>query len=371
MPDKIPSVVTAIVSDLHLGAFSEADVARAPEVRERLLEALSGADRVVLLGDLLELRERALPDLLGLVRPFFEAMGHATGGRRVVLVPGNHDHPLAEPWLVRRRLDAGDLAPQSVWPVEHDDGVAGRIAAWMPDTEVSLAYPGVWLRPDVYAIHGHYLDLHLTVPRLESIAAAVMGRITGLGRDCRSAADYEAVLAPIYTLHFSLAQSMSPDVLRRSGTFSRSVWNRANGGAAGRGLARFLLGRVTIPGAVAALNRAGLGPFHPDISGEELRRSGLRAMARVVEGLGVNAEHVIFGHTHRAGPLPADVSADWTLPGGTRLWNSGSWYYERAFLGEDPLHSPYWPGNVVRLGDDGPPVIENVLHDAALPVPAL
>ena len=30
-----------------------------------------------------------------------------------------------------------------------------------------LAYPGVWLRPDVYATHGHYVDLHITVPSFE------------------------------------------------------------------------------------------------------------------------------------------------------------------------------------------------------------
>lgn len=49
---------TAIVSDLHLGTTSGADVARRPDVFERLAAALSEADRVVVLGDLLELRER-------------------------------------------------------------------------------------------------------------------------------------------------------------------------------------------------------------------------------------------------------------------------------------------------------------------------
>ena len=69
---------------------------------------------------------------------------------------------------------------------------------------------------------------------------------------------------------------------------------------------RFLLGRVTIPGAVAALNGLGLGPFRATLTGEELRRSGLLAMARVAEVLAPGAEHVIFGHTHRPGPLPDD-----------------------------------------------------------------
>ena len=39
-----------------------------------------------------------------------------------------------------------------------------------------VAYPGVWLREDVYALHGHYSDLHATVPTFERIAAGAMAR---------------------------------------------------------------------------------------------------------------------------------------------------------------------------------------------------
>ena len=51
-------MLTAIVSDLHLGMKAGTDIALRPPVRERLAQALEGADRIVLLGDLLELRER-------------------------------------------------------------------------------------------------------------------------------------------------------------------------------------------------------------------------------------------------------------------------------------------------------------------------
>ncbi len=64
----------------------------------------------------------------------------------MVLVPGNHDHGLAAPWLTRLRLDGGALGPEAEWPVEPGDGAAGRLAAWMPDVELRLAYPGLWLR---------------------------------------------------------------------------------------------------------------------------------------------------------------------------------------------------------------------------------
>ena len=55
---------TAVVSDLHLGALGGADVTRDPGVRERLVDAVSGYDRVVLLGDAPELRERPLAKAL-------------------------------------------------------------------------------------------------------------------------------------------------------------------------------------------------------------------------------------------------------------------------------------------------------------------
>ena len=48
---------------------------------------------------MLELREKPLAATLEAARPFFEDLGEAMAGRHVVLVPGNHDHRLAEPLL--------------------------------------------------------------------------------------------------------------------------------------------------------------------------------------------------------------------------------------------------------------------------------
>jgi predicted phosphodiesterase len=366
---------TAVVSDLHLGGLADTDVARREKPLAALVDAVSDADRLVLLGDIVELRERPLAQALEVSRPVLEALGRAMAGRQVVIVPGNHDHAFAEPWLARLRLASEELPAEAEWPVERGDGAAGRISEWMPDVEVTLAYPGLRLREDVYATHGHYLDLHLTIPRLESIAASAMGRLTKLGREAGSAADYETILAPLYAFYAGLAQGASAAALARGSHFSRTVWQRASDGRAadapvaavpaGRERAaaaatRFLLGRVTIPGAVAALNVAGLGPFRATLTGEELRRSGLEAMARVAEALAPGTPHVVFGHTHRPGPLPADDVTEWTLQSGTRLWNSGSWLHEGVFVrtGQD---SPYWPGTVLTVEDEGPPGVRNVL----------
>jgi hypothetical protein len=365
--ETIRRVRAAIVSDLHLGtAEPGADVARSGEPLERLAEAVSRADTVVLLGDVLELREGPVAGVLDLVRPVFERLGAAAAGKRMVLVPGNHDHELAEPFLARARLESSHLEPATEWPVTPADGTAGRLAEWMPEVELALAYPGMWVREDVYAIHGHYLDVHLTVPRLESIAASAMGRVTGRGRAGRAPEDYEAVLGPMYGFFYRFAQHGESDSLRRRGTLSRRVWSRLNGGAGSR-LGRFALGRLTIPGAVAVLNRAGLGPFQSRLTGETLRQAGLRAMATVADGLDVDAAHVVFGHTHRAGPLPRDDPSEWRTPHGARLWNSGSWLKENVLIGGGGPNHPYWPGTVVQIPEEGDPEIVNVLRDVRLP----
>ena len=356
------AVRTIVVSDLHLGVEARADVARLPAARERLFEALASADRVVFLGDLIELRELPLRNLLSRVQPFFEAAAEQLAGKRVTLVPGNHDHALAEPYLLRWRLDGASEANDLEWPVEQGDGIAGRLAEWLPGAELSLAYPGLALRPDVFLTHGHYLDMHLTVPRLETLAAVGLARLTRRDTEFRSVSDYEAVLSPLYAFHHGLAQSASPKA--QTGSMSRVVWKRATD-PEGPALARFLIGRLTIPGAVALLNRLGLGPFSSVLTGEELRRSGLRAMTEAVRGLGVEADHVVFGHTHRAGPLPGDDVAEWQLPGGTTLMNTGCWVHERVFLGSRGRKSPYWPGTVVEVGPDGPPRLRNLLGDYA------
>jgi hypothetical protein len=349
-------VTTLVVSDLHLGSRAGIDLLRRPQAREALLGALDGVQRLVLLGDALELRQGPLREALAVARPLFAALGAALGPEgEIVIVPGNHDHALVAPWLERRRRDGTPpplgLAEPSTWT--EDDAMAALAAAAAP-ARLTLAYPGVWLRDDVWATHGHYLDRHITVPTIERLSAGAMGRIVGpLPDDGVVPDDYEAALAPIYAWSYTLAQHAREDA---TGTYGLSLraW-RAIAGDGHRPLRRRTLAAL-FPLTVAAVNRAGLGPVRADVSGAELGRAGVRAMGEAVDRLGVPAAHVLFGHTHRAGPRPGDAPADWTSPGGVALHNSGCWVYEHQFLdGVQPYASPYWPGVALRVGDAGPP----------------
>lgn len=360
-------MATAIVSDLHLGTVSGADLARRPPALERLLAVAEQADRLVVLGDLLELRERPIAAVLEDVADVLAAIGDVTAGKQVVLIPGNHDHQLVAPALEQARLASAEPLPVAAEYAPRPGDLADRVAALMPRSELTVAYPGIWLRDDVYATHGHYLDAHLTVPRVECLVAAAVERFgTRLGADGpRSAADYEAIFAPMYALSHAIAQNARAHPATRRNNLSRDVWTLATGGNGGSTAAKLrgaLVGHAAIPAAVAAINATGFGPFKPDLSGKELGRAGLAAIGEVVDRLGIDARHVIFGHTHRAGPLPADAEHDgWLLATGAQLTNTGSWVHEAVFIDGDGAANPYWPGRVAWLEESGPPQLTAAL----------
>jgi hypothetical protein len=81
----------------------------------------------------------------------------------------------------------------------------------------------------------------------------------------------------------------------------------------------------------------------------------------VVARLGIDARHVVFGHTHRAGPLPDDDTNEWRLAGGARLINTGCWVYESMYLDRD-WGNPYWPGPAVELESGGEPRLRRLLE---------
>jgi hypothetical protein len=339
---------TAIVSDLHLGVASDEDVARDREVRRRLLEEVAGADRLVLLGDVVELRNLPVGPSLARARPFFEELGEAIGGAETILVPGNHDHRLAEPLLDALSIDGAPLG------LEHrraaDAGPAALIDSWLGAARLQIAYPGIWLREDVYATHGHYMDVHLTLPRAECVAAATMVRLSGpLPRDA-TPADYEKVLRPLYGFAYGLAQVL-PIKRRRNGPFERA-WEVLAGEERRRTLGTGAA-RAGFPVAIRGLNGLLRADFEPDVRSQAIFRSGVEAAIEMAARLGVDDAHVITGHTHRGGPLPDEP--EWPLRRGGRLHNTGSWVFSSAFHQPGTPPNSYWPGTVTWLEGNEPP----------------
>jgi hypothetical protein len=314
------------------------------------------ADRLVLLGDVIELRRGARRDALAGARgPLLAITAALPPDAELVFVAGNHDHGLIADALAAR---------DPTVPLGLAAGLPLELGSPVPELgpeRLRVAYPGVWLRDDVWATHGHYADRHTTVPMFERIGAGVMARI---GREDPDGAvraeDYEAALAPLYAWIDARAEWGGPGG-RRDGA-SAGAWSALTGSRARRGLRGRALA-AGFPLAIAGLNRAGVGPLDTDLSSAALRRGPLSAIGEVTRRLGVSAAHVVFGHTHRAGPLDGDDPAEWRTPSGIRLTNTGCWTRETTFLGRDPARSPYRAGFAVWVEDEPgrPPELVNLL----------
>ena len=155
------------------------------------------------------------------------------------------------------------------------------------------------------------------------------------------------MVRPVYELAYRMAQSPRGRRLLRPGTSARA-WERLGDPSPAAAAA--------VRATVALLNAAGLGPLSADLSGAELRRAALRGMCEALRRLGIEAPHVVFGHTHRSGPHERDEGWD-------GLVNAGSWILEPRFLGERPRESPYWPGHCVLLDDEGPPRLRRLVDE--------
>ncbi len=369
---------TLVVSDLHVGSMKHADLLRRPELREPLLEAVQSVDRLVILGDGVELRDRPKRDIAELAVPVFEDLGRALGpGGELILVGGNHDHGLVAGWIDGRLETerSGFLGLEQRLEPREGGPLAEALAQAAAPARTSLAYPGVWLRDDILALHGHYADLHTTVPTFERLATGAMARwVIDLPEQHATPDDYEAVLAPMYAWMAALTQRSERAVLSAGAGASARAWVALAGGERRkRPLRTVALGGAFAAG-VRALNAAGLGPLSRDLSGASLRRGNLRGIREVLRRLDVTAPYVVWGHSHRSGPWEGDDLSEWTTPAGTRIFNSGCWVYQRHFLSERPNASPYWPGVAVLVTDEGPPQLMRLLgergHQELAPRPA-
>jgi hypothetical protein len=331
------------VSDLHLGARLGRDVLRRPDALEALLRAVDGVDRLVLLGDVVELLEGRAGQAMELAEPVLRAVGERLGsGREAIVVPGNHDHELLRPWVQARGTA---LAVDSRVPLDATPMLA-RVASWLEPARVRVHYPGVWLSERVWATHGHYLDRHLLPESAFGIARGLLGR---LPRDGAHPIEYE--------------RAGGPSLTRLEAFLTR--WLPRPLAALFDDVAEFL--RVT---TMPAVPRRALGPQIAPLTamllGAQMRRASIPALARVTHRLGIDADWVIFGHVHRCGPLPGDDPRRWRGPTERpRILNTGAWVYDPPLVHRSRPPHPYWPGGAVLLEDGKEPRAIGLLDQLA------
>jgi len=311
-----------------MGGRLRHDVLTRPEPLNRLLEALDDTvERLVLLGDIVELFQGRPERAMAVAEPVLRAIGARLGpGRQAIVVPGNHDGPLLRTWA---RAQGHQLVPDSAVAPDATPMLA-RVTSWLAPSQVEVRYPGVWLSERVWATHGHYLDRHLLPESAFGIARGLLGR---LPRQGATPIDYEVAGGPSVTQVESWLTKWLPRPL------AALVEDAAE-----------LVRAATMPRVPRILLHHRIAPFTAMLLGVQMRRASLPAMARVVQGLGVDADCVVFGHVHRLGPLPGDRPAQWRGPGGRpRMVNTGSWVYEPLLLSRAAPPHPYWPGGAVIL----------------------
>jgi UDP-2,3-diacylglucosamine pyrophosphatase LpxH len=326
-------VRTLVISDLHLGVRLGRDVLRRSEALEALLAALDGVERLVLLGDVVELLEGRPERSMPVAEPILRAIGERVGREaEIIVVPGNHDAALVRPWLREHGVPTSIEAS-----IPHDaTPLLARLTAWLAPARVQVRYPGVWLSERVWATHGHYLDRHLLPEVAYGVARGALGR---LPRDGAAPADYERAGGPSLTHVEALLSRWLPRPLA----------------AAADDVAE-LLRAVTMPRVPRRLLDHRFSPLNATLLGLQVRRASLPALARVVHRLGVDADWVVFGHVHRRGPLPPDDLRRWRGPGGSpQMVNTGSWLYEPLLVHHATPPHPYWPGGAVVLEDGAEP----------------
>jgi UDP-2,3-diacylglucosamine pyrophosphatase LpxH len=337
---------TLVVSDLHLGARLQRDVLRQGDALEALLAALDGIERLVLLGDVVELLEGRPRQAMEAAEPVLRAVGARLGSdTEVIVVPGNHDKPLVRPWV---RTTGASLRVDSDVPLDATP-LLTRLTSLLAPARVRVRYPGVWLSERVWATHGHYLDRHLLPEVAYGMARGLLGR---LPRDGATPADYERAGGPSLTRLEARLTRVLPRPL-----------------AALTDDAAELLRAVTMPRVPRRLLDRRIAPFTSTVLEAQMRRASMPALSRVVHRLGVDAEWVIFGHVHRRGPLPGDDERRWRGPGGRpRIANTGSWVYEPLLVHHATPPHPYWPGGAILLSDGREPQTIGLLDhlDAAV-----
>lgn len=324
---------TLVISDLHLGRRLDRDVLRRPAALAALLRALDGVQRLVLLGDVVELMEGTPERAVEAAEPVLRALGERIGpGGEIILVPGNHDRALIAPWMQRHGVPS---ALDGAVPAGATALLAQVVSSLAP-AQVRVRYPGVWLSDRVWATHGHYLDRHLLPEHAFGIARGLLGRVPHRGA---TPAEYERSGGPSVTQIESVLARRLPRPL------AALVDDLVE-----------LLRVATMPAVRRRLLNPRMARLTSSLLGVQMLRASIPALARVTQRLGVDADWVIFGHVHRRGPLAADNPASWSGPGGRpRIANTGAWVYEPVLLHRARPPHPYWPGGAIVIDDDADP----------------
>ena len=119
--------------------------------------------------------------------------------------------------------------------------------------------------------------------------------------------------------------------------------------------------RSRCPARWASRTAWGWGRCAPTSPRTRSTRAGVDAMSEVVERLRIDAKWVLYGHTHRRGPLEGED--EWVTENGATLLNTGSWVHSPSLLRSSSKGSAYWPGTIAMIEATRTPELVHLLDD--------
>jgi len=373
---------TAVLSDLHLGAYNSDDLLAYQPVLDRLRATLDELEieRIVLIGDIFDLHLSTVEHALMRAAPLFRMLGDvlraSAADPELIYVPGNHDHHPAiklferysDTCITEGEWEQSRKGPRSFRferptqiTTSAGDSRYDPYASYFKDTvghgvQISLSYPVLKIG-STHLMHGHYTDNHMD--GLGEQAFTALRSYIAFGDEPTewTVQAYEDASVPFDEFLYRLAQT------KGGAANEAKIWAHIQNRMPGsnrkkRPIRDFLFDRIVLPFAVRMLEeRLNIDLGAVSSSRFSPRQDSEKAIQTVAQQLGLEGSHLMFGHTHR--PFLAEIPAS---DGTITVVNTGSWLYCPGRTDPTEWVSQFHPGTVGYIPDDeSPPQLVNAL----------
>jgi len=287
-----------VVSDTHFGdPFDVLTSAKAIEALTDRIESLGAIDELVLLGDVFDFWKSPFGEAIARSRDFMSALFMLENVKRIVYLPGNHDHHVFRQYYneqVTESLRRGVVEPPELtMPLTADCPIMNVLKPRAARVPLFAVYPAhnVNVRgTKVLLTHGHMLgffERSLWRPRQSRISTLLVRKSENLDLE-----EMERFISPFYEM--MALSALVPGVLEGNYRVYR------------------FLART---GKVLGLQGESRDSTYRDTTVEQ---NAAEIEALLDHFCEEKPDYFIYGHTHRAGRLELPIS-------GTTAINSGCW----------------------------------------------
>ena len=295
-----------VISDMHFGdPFDVLTSSRAIAALTERIESLGAIDELVLLGDVFDFWKSPFSEAVARSRDFMSALFMLENVKRMVYLPGNHDHHVFRQYYNERVMESlrrGAVEPPELsMPLTTDCPIMGTLKPEGARVPLFAVYPAhnVSVRGrQVLLTHGHMLgffERSLWRPRQSRIATLLVRKSENLDLE-----EMERFISPFYEM--MALSALVPGVLEGNYRVYR------------------FLART---GKVLGLRRDSRVSTYRDTT---IEQNAAEIEALLDHFCDEKPDYFIYGHTHMAGRLELPIS-------GTTAINSGCWLSDAVARG--------------------------------------